>query len=98
MVKFIQTKYIIHIQPKEGRAFNPYHDEWNGREGGIIDVPIGERGWLFYKSKHDEYMPWHRIHLSIIKSVEEDDAGNIHIETMNTLYTLLKIHNTDNLS
>lgn len=97
MTKFIQTKYIINIKPKNDSSFNPYHSDWHGKEGGIIDVPIGERGWLFYKNEEDKLMPWHRIHLSTIESVEEDDAGNIHITTMNTYYTLLKIHETDNL-
>ena len=67
MKPYIQTKYILSITPKEGKHYNPNHKEWHGKEAGIIDLPIGERGWLFYKNESDnEYfynIPWHRIHL-----------------------------------
>ena len=96
MKPYIQTKYILSITPKEGKHYNPNHKEWHGKEAGIIDLPIGERGWLFYKSEaNDEYffnIPWHRIHLSQIEKVEEDENGNIHITTQNTYYTLIKVN------
>lgn len=96
MKPYIQTKYILSITPKEGKHYNPNHKEWHGKEAGIIDLPIGERGWLFYKSEaNDEYffdIPWHRIHLSPIEKVEEDENGNIHITTQNTDYTLIKVN------
>jgi len=95
MKAYIQTKYILSITPKDGMYYNPNHENWNGREAGIIDLPIGERGWLFYKSEADDErfydIPWHRIHLSPVESVEEDDDGNIHITTQNTYYTLVKV-------
>lgn len=94
MKPYIQTKYILFVTPKEGKPYNPNHEKFHGKEAGIIDLPIGERGWLFYKSESDdEYfyeIPWHRIHLSIIEKVEEDENGNIHITTQNTYYTLIK--------
>lgn len=96
MKPYVQTKYTLYITPKEGKRYNPNHEQWHGKEAGIIDLPIGERGWLFYKSEFDdEYfynIPWHRIHLSPIESVEEDENGNIHITTQNTYYTLIKVN------
>lgn len=93
MKPYIQTKYTLHITPKDGR-YNSNHRLCHGREAGIIDLPIGKCGWLFYKSEFDgEYfynIPWHRIQLSPIEKVEEDEYGNIHITTQNTYYTLIK--------
>ena len=96
MKPYIQTKYTLFITPKDGKPHNPNHQEWHGKEAGIIDLPIGERGWLFYKDEYNEEyfynVPWHRIHLSTIENVEEDEDGNIHITTQNTYYTLTKVN------
>lgn len=103
MKPYIQTKYVLSITPKDGRPHNSNHQNWHGREAGIIDVTIGQRGWLFYKSDEEDEdygwgnvsIPWHRIHLSIVENVEEDDNGNIHITTNNTYYNLLKVNLTE---
>ena len=98
MKPYIQTKYILSITPKEDKPYNPNHEEWEGKEAGIIDVSVGKRGWLFYKNDEEEEfdydcnIPWHRIHLSSIEKIEEDENGNIHITTRNTYYTLIKIN------
>ena len=96
MKPYIQTKYILHITPKESNRYNPSHEQCHGKEVVIVDLPIGERGWLLYKNEADnEYfysIPWHRLHLSLIEKVEEDENGNIHIATQNTYYTLIKIN------
>lgn len=95
MKPYIQTKYVLKIIPKESSYYNPLHEKFDGREAGIIDVPVGERGWIFCKNEDDvdSYCnPWHRIHLSPIENVEEDENGNIHITTLNTYYHLIKVN------
>jgi hypothetical protein len=91
----VHNNYRIYITSK--KKFNPIHEKIHGREGGIMEATVGERGWLFYKDEEDAKIfyeiPWHRVHTSLIESVEQDESGNIFITTENTYYKLIKTEN-----
>lgn len=92
MLSKIHPKYKLKVVPKEGTHFNPVHNYVNEATATIIDVKIGERGWIAYLQ--EEYLyddSWHRLHTSIIEDVKIDENGNIIIITQNTYYFLEKI-------
>ena len=89
-------RFKLDIQPKEGTAYNPLHDEANGCIASVLDIEEGTRGWINYLT--DAYLwarSWHRIHTSIIEKIdfdlEENCINKVTITTMNTIYTLTKI-------
>ena len=83
------AKYVLTVDKKDKSKVNPFHSEFNGKIISIIDLEVGERGWLAYKDE-DSYLEnyWHRIHTSTIKDIEVDSEGNIKIETNNSFYYL----------
>lgn len=91
-------RFKLDIQPKEGTRYNSLHDEANGCIASVLDIEVGKRGWINYKT--DDYLwetSWHRIHTSMIEKIdiEYDNTNNyinkLTIVTMNTVYTLTKI-------
>lgn len=92
MLDAIHPKYTLTVNPKYGTAYNPVHDEVNGATATIIDLTVGERGWLAYKL-YDVFGTecWHRLHTSIVENVMVDEDGNVVLVTRNTNYILNKI-------
>ena len=88
----IHPKYKLTVNPKEGTAYNPVHDEVNETIATIIDVTIGKCGWLAYYDEYPFEVPsWNRLHTSTVYDVEVDEHGNVTITTRNTVYILTKI-------
>ena len=89
-------RFKLDIQPKEGTAYNPLHDEANGCIASVLDIEVGKRGWINYMT--DDYLwehSWHRIHTSMIEKIDigyvDNCINKLTIVTMNTVYTLTKI-------
>lgn len=82
-------KYII----EKIEEFNGHNDIYDG-VGGRIAYPayfhVGERGWFLWIEEclYDWYREHaHRVHTSVIQSVEYLDDGGIIVETRNTRLT-----------
>ena len=88
MLNEIHPKYIMSVYPKAGRPHNPIHDEINGSTATIINLEIGERGWVAYETFKNE---WQRLHLSIIEDVSVAENGDLSVRTTNTIYQFAKI-------
>lgn len=88
MLNEIHPKYIMSVYPKAGRPYNPIHDEINGSTATIINLEIGERGWVAYETFKNE---WHRLHLSIVEDVLIADNGDLTVTTTNTVYKFAKL-------
>lgn len=89
MLTDIHPKYTLSVHPKEGRTYNPVHDAVDGAIATIIDLQIGERGWIAYRC---DLGGWHRLHISSVEDVMVDENGNVEVTTLNTMYRLEKIH------
>lgn len=92
MLENIHPKYRLTVHPKNGTRYNPLHDYVQYATATIIDVQSGRRGWLAYV---DEIDSWHRLHTSIVQNVTVDEVGNVEVETMNTVYKLMKLFKTE---
>ena len=93
MLSGIHPKYTMSVHPKAGTTYNPLHDEVDGATATIIDLAVGERGWLAYCFAPDD---WHRIHTSTGEDVVVDEYGNVMVATNNTIYRLAKWHSDNN--
>lgn len=87
MLSNIHPKYILTAAPKPGKRYNPVHDEVNNTVATVIDLTVGERGWIAVYMDYD----WHRLHLSTIEDIVWFENGNITVTTRNTVYTLTKL-------
>lgn len=79
------TRYILTVKPKEGKPYNPVHDDIQGSVCSILDIEVGQRGWIMVWSDYDG---WHRVHTSTVESIEPHpikDEGWM-ITTRNTVY------------
>ena len=77
-------KYILE-KIEEFNHYNPIYDGVEGRIAYPAYFNVGERGWFLYieEGLFDEFA--HRIHTSVIKSVEYID-NTILVETQNTRF------------
>jgi hypothetical protein len=91
MLSNIHPKYIIEVKQKNERRFNPTHEVVAGSIATVIDLTVGERGWIAYRGDSIYDCCWHRLHTSPIQDVNMDEDGNITVETLNTFYILKKI-------
>lgn len=87
MLESIHPKYTLSVYPKEGRPYNQVHDEVDGATATIIDLLVGERGWIAWCFAPDD---WHRLHTSTVEDIDVDEYGNIAVTTRNTVYRLAK--------
>lgn len=88
MLGNIHPKYTLKVQPKEGTRYNYVHDEVEGAVATVIDLTVGEHGWL---AVYCDAGLWDRLRTSIIEDVSVDELGNISFTTRNTHYTLTKL-------
>lgn len=68
--------------------FNRHNPIYDGIEGSVCYPAyfnVGERGWFLYIEDSGWWEHAHRIHTSIIKSVDYTDDG-IVLETQNTRF------------
>ena len=79
--------YNVSIFPKEGKRYNPIHDEFNNVHAEILKIEVGERGLFTAQSKDNGY--WDTIHTSTIENVE-DFGDTIIVTTRNTVYLFVK--------
>jgi len=90
------THVIDNINSKKPGYFNPIHSEVSGRPCRFLDIKLGERGWIGYEP-YDEPGSMHRLHTSIIKSIECEDGdeigmnGSVVLETEYTFYHFIPI-------
>lgn len=70
--------------------YNPIYEDMEGRVCYPAYLNEGERGWILYEKEDEWDRTPHRLHLSVIKSVEYFD-GLIIITTENTRLTLWEI-------
>lgn len=89
MLTDIHPKYTLSVHQKEGRPYNPVHDEVDGATATIIDLPVGNRGWIAYCFAPDD---WHRLHTSDVEDIAVDEYGNVAVTTRNTVYRLAKLY------
>ena len=69
--------------------YNPIYEDMEGRVCYPAYLKVGERGWLLYEREDEWDRVPHRLHLSIIKTVEIlHTIGTIIITTENTRLTL----------
>lgn len=54
----------------ESNRKNYIHDFINGKEAVILEANCGEPAWFAYKLPDDTVTPWHRVHTSLVKSVD----------------------------
>ena len=78
---------IANIRPRND-LINSTHKTILGRQCQIMELVVGQRGWLLVDVGDDSFGP-HRIALSNVLSVVGDD--DMIIETENTIYTLKRI-------
>lgn len=78
---------IANIRPRND-LINRTHETILGRQCQIMELEVGQRGWLLVDVGDDSFGP-HRIALSNVLSVVKDD--DLIIETENTIYTLKRI-------
>lgn len=88
MLEAIHPKYIVSVYPKAGRPYNPIHNEIDGSTATIINLNVGERGWVAYETFPNV---WHRLHLSIIEDIMASENGDLTVTTTNTVYKFVKI-------
>lgn len=89
MLNKLHPKYTIRVIPKKGTPYNPTHDEVNGAIATVIDLTVGQRGWIAFSHDSTWGEPyWHRLHTSPIEKVTVGDNGEIEVVTRNTLYFL----------
>lgn len=72
---------------------NAHNSIYNGVKGRVCYpayLKAGERGWFLYERDEDWIEPVHRIHTSIIKSVEYTGT-QIFVVTQNTKFTFTLI-------
>ena len=78
---------ISQIRSRNG-IVNSTHEALLGRQCQIMELEIGQRGWLLVDVGNDSFGP-HRIALSNVLSVIGDD--DLIIDTENSVYTLKRI-------
>ena len=78
---------ISQIRSRNG-IVNSTHEALLGRQCQIMELEIGQRGWLLVDVGDDSFGP-HRIALSNVLSVIGDD--DLIIDTENSVYTLKRI-------
>ena len=78
---------ITNIRPRND-LINSTHGTILGRQCQIMELEVGQRGWLLVDIGDDSFGS-HRIALSNVLSVVGDD--DLIIETENTIYTLKRI-------
>lgn len=78
---------ISQIRSRNG-IVNSTHESLLGRQCQIMELEIGQRGWLLVDVGDDSFGP-HRIALSNVLSVIGDE--NLIIDTENSVYTLKRI-------
>ena len=84
-------KYCIE-KIEEFNRHNPVYDDVEGAICYLAYLNVGERGWFLYIEDNGWYEYAHRIHTSIIKSVEYFD-DKVVVETQNTRFTFRLINN-----
>lgn len=75
--------------------FNRHNDIYDDMEGNVCYPAyfnVGERGWFLYIEDFGWYERAHRIHTSVIKSVEYID-DTIVVETQNTRFLFKLVSN-----
>lgn len=77
---------------EEFNKHNPVYDGVEGATCYLAYLNVGERGWFLYIEDSGWYEYAHRIHTSVIKSVEYFYDG-IVVETQNTRFTFRLINN-----
>ena len=73
---------------EEFNKHNPIYDDVEGQICYLAYLNVGERGWFLYE---DDWLGCHRIHTSVIKSVEYTD-NQVLVETMNTRFTFTLVN------
>jgi len=87
MLENIHPKYTLSVTPKENRPYNPVHDYVRDATATIVDLKIGQRGWIAYSFAPDD---WHRLHTSTVEDIQINENGGVTVTTRNTVYTLTK--------
>lgn len=88
--------YIIkNITAKNGKELTELHNSAMGAECLIADLEKGERSLLRVKMDYDPDR-FHRLHTSTVLDYTVSDDGNeVTIETLNTVYYLVRCNFTD---
>ena len=86
-MKTICSYEISQIRSRNG-IVNSTHEALLGRQCQIMELEIGQRGWLLVDVGDDSFGP-HRIALSNVLRVIGND--NLIIDTENSVYTLKRI-------
>jgi len=84
------VEYIVKIEPKNHKEYNPIHDIVQGSPAVILEARVGERAWFAYKLEEDEFHPWHRVHTSLVENIEEL-VDKIVLNTENTKYSFVRV-------
>ena len=80
---------ISNVQPRPGHSLRFLHMECQGTPCYIEDLEKSYRGLIMYKPEYEDR--FHRLHTSIVKSIErEANDAVVIITTMNTVYTLTR--------
>lgn len=83
---------IKKVTPKDG-VVREIHEEVLGRRCYILDLQIGQRGWIKFEPSYDPGC-FHRLHTSTVVSYKmADDESWAEIETINTTYRLERLEN-----
>lgn len=85
VLNIYKQKYRL-CELEEIRMYNPIHNSLLGKICYLAYFNVGERGW-FLCDTEDIYKPVHRVHTSIVKSVENTNNNQIVVTTQNTKYT-----------
>ena len=87
--------YIIHVVQKEGAIRTSTHIAVEGKEAVVVDLVIGDRGYIAYKTSEDgnyslwnNGLLWNRLYTSSVQKVDVSDDGVLTIETNNSYYIL----------
>lgn len=90
----ITYEYIIKsvVNKRTDIHMNPYHKTISGSRCHISEAVVGHRGVFLveiFNLENDEFLRWY--YTSLIESVTEADSGEVVIETMNSIYELVRI-------
>lgn len=87
--------YIIKsVTPKDG-VMREIHKEVLGRRCYILDLEIGQRGWIKFEPSYDPGC-FHRLHTSaVLKCTKAEDESWVEIENLYTTYRLERLEETN---
>ena len=80
--------------------FGRHNHLYDGIEGSVcylVYLNVGERGWFLYERKDEYWYIPHRVHTSLVQSVDYSQEGKVILTTEHTRFIFeLETHSGDN--